>query len=174
MQKAGSVPQLRPVQENIQTIVELEEKARNKRSSADRLSDAISGFAGSTAFVIFNAVFFAGWMLINFDLLPIKAFDPYPFTFLTLVVSLEAIFLSTFVLISQNRMSRQADQRAHLNLQVDMLAEQEMTKVLEMLQQICRQLGLEDYMHDPRVHQMMQETRVETLASDLEEQLPNG
>jgi uncharacterized membrane protein len=83
---------------------------------------------------------FTGWLVINTGhLFRFKPFDPYPFSFLTLVVSLEAIFLTVFVLMSQNRMARQADKRAHLDLQVDLLAEQELTVILYLLRAICQQ-----------------------------------
>jgi uncharacterized membrane protein len=70
-------------------------------------------------------------------------FDPFPFSFLTLVVSLEAIFLSVFVLMSQNRMTRQADKRAHLDLQIYLLAEQELTTILHMLRGLCKKHNVE-------------------------------
>ena len=72
----------------------------------------------------------------------VRPFDPFPFSFLTLIVSLEAIFLSIFVLLSQNRLTREADKRAHLNLQVDLLTEQESTIALRLLQRICHHLGI--------------------------------
>ena len=96
---------------------------------------------------------------------------PYPFSFLTLIVSLEAIILSLFVLISQNRMSREADRRAHRDLQVNLLAEQENTKALEMLHRIAQQLGLEIPRED-EVHGLIEKTDIDRLASELDERLP--
>ena len=102
------------------------------------MSDAIAKVAGSAAFVAFHAVLFTVWITLNVGLVPsVPIFDPYPFSFLTLVVSLEAIFLSIFVLMSQNRAARLGDRRAHLDLQVDLLAERELTAMLHMLRALC-------------------------------------
>jgi uncharacterized membrane protein len=97
-----------------------------------------------------------------------RSFDPFPYVFLNLVVAIEAVFLSTFVLISQNREARHADQWAHLDLQISMLAEQENTKVLKMLQAICDRLGLGDAARDKELKDLLEKTRVEELAEHLE------
>jgi len=97
-------------------------------------------------------------------------FDPYPFVLLSMVVSVEAIFLATFVLIKQNRMSQRADHRAHLDLQVNLLAEREMTVVLQILQDISTRLGVA--VPDREIRDLVEETSVETLASELRERLP--
>jgi uncharacterized membrane protein len=103
----------------------------------------------------------------------IEPFDPFPFNFLTLVVSLEAIFLSVFVLMSQNRMTRQAEKRAHLHLQVNMLAEQELTAILRMLQGLCTKHGVEVLMHEERLEELVKETDVQSVAAALEDRLPD-
>src|SRR5262245_8314446 len=90
---------------NVHSIVQLERAARASRSNADRIADSIAQFCGSMTFVWVHVIGFAGWVLAN-SLPGLRPFDPYPFTFLTLVVSLEAIFLSTFILISQNHETR--------------------------------------------------------------------
>ena len=102
----------------------------------------------------------------------VPPFDPFPFNFLTLLVSLEAIFLSLFVLMSQNRMVRQADKRAHLDLQIDLLAEQELTATLHMLKALCAKLEVDVSIPDERVRAMLNETDVHKLASDLDDRLP--
>jgi len=91
---------------------------------------------------------------------------------LSMVVSLEAIFLSTFVLMKQNRMSKRADSRAHLDLQINMLAEKEMTMVLQMLRLIGARVGVRDTLLDRELSQLARETPVETLADEIEEKLP--
>ena len=96
----------------------------------------------------------------------------YRFNFLTLVVSLEVFFVSVFVLISQNRMTRQAERRAHLNLQVDMLAEQELTAILQMVQGLCKKHGVEVLMRDVRLEELAKETDVQSVAAALEDRLP--
>jgi uncharacterized membrane protein len=138
----------------------------------NRVSDAITHFSGTIAFVILHGLWFAIWIAVNLGWTPhVAVFDPYPFNFLTLIVSLEAIFLSTFVLMSQNRMSYQAERRAHLDLQINLLAEQETTAILQLLQRICRHLGLEADTSG-KVNQLTQETDVHTLVNELDKKLP--
>ena len=113
------------------------------------------------------------WITLNVGLVAsVPIFDPYPFSFLTLVVSLEAIFLSIFVLMSQNRAARLADRRAHLDLQVDLLAERELTVMLHMLRALCakEKVVLDDVGTD--VNDLLEETDVTELASNLDEKLP--
>ncbi len=136
--QARSVDEL--TRRNIETVLKLEEAAREERTSTDRVADAIAGFCGSMTFVWVHVAWFGGWIIFN--LLPgINHIDPFPFTFLTLVVSLEAIFLSTFILISQNHDSKLSEKRNHLDLQINLLAEQENTKMLGLLQQIAAKVG---------------------------------
>jgi uncharacterized membrane protein len=97
----------------------------------------------------------------------VKPFDPYPFNFLTLVVSLEAIFLSTFILISGNRQARLDERRSHLDLQINLLSEQENTKMLKLLQQIADKVGIECD-GDPDISVLEQATRPEELAAQIE------
>ena len=122
------------VQKNIDTILELEKQAIQSRSTAEHIADKVTTFAGSTPFIIFHLVWFGLWILVNVRIIPGITFDPYPFSFLTLVVSLEAIFLTLLVLMSQNRMTKEADKRAHLDLQINLLSEQETTLTLRMVQ----------------------------------------
>ena len=90
------------------------------------------------------------------------------------MVSLEAIFLALFVLSSQNRLATQADKRAHLDLQIDLLAEREMTAVLQIVQDIATQLGVKYAAGSPRIEELSQETDVHELASKLDDELPAG
>src|SRR5581483_10428029 len=131
----------RTIRRNIQAIAQLEEDFVRNRSPAVRLADSIAEFSGTLTFVTVHAVVFIVWILINVGVFPfVRKFDPFPFMLLSVSVSLEAIFLATFVLIKQNRMSQRADQRAHLDLQINLLTEQEMTHVLQILQKISRRL----------------------------------
>jgi uncharacterized membrane protein len=126
------------------------------------------------AFVWAHVAWFGGWVLLN-SLPPVPRhlrFDPYPFELLTLVVSLEAIFLSTFILISQNRQSRIADRRNHLDLQINLLSEQENTKMLAMLEAIQKRLGIDD--HDPEVRILEESTRPDELVRQIEEAIEHG
>jgi uncharacterized membrane protein len=152
--------------ENVRAMHKLEQLANTKRSLADRMAEFVARFCGSITFVWMHAVLFAVWVAWN--VLPgLEHFDPYPFTFLTLCVSLEAIFLSSFILISQNYEMRISDRRNQLDLQINLLAEQENTKILQMLDRIERKLGVtqED---DPEVQVLEQATRPETLARQIE------
>jgi uncharacterized membrane protein len=151
----------------------MEEKYLNGRKLNERLADGIGSFSGSMSFVIFHVVFYALWILINLGVLTVApVFDPYPFLLLSMIVSLEAIFLSTFVLMKQNRMSKRADSRAHLDLQINLLSEKEMTMVLQMLRLIGDRVGVRDSSLDRELTQLSAETPVEMLASEIEESLP--
>src|SRR5262245_27427445 len=96
--RSAQSPTPSQVLENVQTIADLEAKSSAQRSALDRFSDRVSGFASSTSFLIIHVLWFAGW--VGWNTVARKAIDPYPFTFLTLLTSLEAIFLTSFVLIS--------------------------------------------------------------------------
>jgi uncharacterized membrane protein len=157
---------------NIRTIADLEERALHQRGTADRLSDAISRAMGSGPFALAHIIGFGAWFLLNAKLVPgIQPFDPYPFYLLTLVVALEAFFLTVFVLMSQNRMTRQAQKRAHLDLQVNMLAEQELTAILRMVHSLCEKHGVD--VRDDRLDELIAETDVHKVAAALEDRLPD-
>ena len=153
--------------ENVRAMRELEQAAMARRTGADRVAAAIARFCGSITFVWIHVALFAAW--IGYNVLPwFKPFDPYPFTFLTLIVSLEAIFLSTFILISQNYDMRVSERRNQLDLQINLLAEQENTKALLMLERIAKKVGahLGD---DPQARALEEATRTDTLVEQIEE-----
>ncbi|MBZ5584275.1 MAG: DUF1003 domain-containing protein [Acidobacteriia bacterium] len=155
---------------NIEAVAKLEESYIQNRSFADRVADAIGSFSGSLRFVFLHILVYGLWIVLNLRLVPfIPAFDPHPFLLLGLVVSIEAIFLSTFVLMKQNRMARRADQRAQLDLQINLLAEREMTLALTMLQRISTRLGVR--VAGEEVQELTEETSLETLASEIKEKL---
>jgi uncharacterized membrane protein len=163
-----------PAADNIRAIVDLERRARAEARWSDRISDAISAFAGSLWFVICHVALFAGWAAWNALASPSLRFDPYPYGLLTFIVSLEGVLVATFVLIKQNRMAAQSDQRDHLNLQVDLLAEQEMTVVLRMLRRISERLGVDSDEANARTEKLTEETNVYELVQTLENELPNA
>ena len=154
-------------QRNVETISQLEKAVEENRTTADRLADAISGFCGSMIFVYAHLFWFGGWIVSNLLLPKNLRFDPFPFNFLTLAVSLEAIFLSTFILISQNHESRTADRRNHLDLQVNLLAEQENTKMLQMLDSIARKVGA-DVTGDPNLKVLKEAKKPEKLIEQID------
>src|SRR4051812_50070578 len=162
-------------QANIKTVVTIEEEALQKRTTADRIFDLIANFVGTILFVGRHLAWFGLWVAINTGWLGAKLkFDPYPFALLCMLVSLEGVMLSTFVLIKQNRMSQRADQRAHLDLQVNLLAEKEITKVLQMQRLICRRLGIEQGDLDPEAIELSEVTAIDNLAHELDQRLPSG
>jgi uncharacterized membrane protein len=163
-----------PVQaQNVEAIMRLEQEAIHSRSPAEHVADKVTSAAGSTPFVIFHIFWFGGWVTANTGLIPgVSPFDPFPFSFLTLVVSLEAIFLTLLVLMSQNRMTKETDKRAHLDLQLNMLAEQEATMTLRMVRRIGKHLGLEEEI-DQGTQQLEEKTDVHQLSKTLDEKSPD-
>lgn len=152
--------------QNVKAIAELERAAHAKQTFADVVADRITRFCGSMPFVWVHVIWFAVWIVGN-TALPIKPIDPYPFSFLTLVVSLEAIFLSTFIMISENRQGRIDERRSHLDLQINLLAEQENTKMLTLLEAIAKKMGV-DPTEDPDVEVLEQATRPERLVEQID------
>jgi uncharacterized membrane protein len=132
------------IRQNIHTIVNNRRIASGLRTTEERLADAITNFSGRMYFVYFHLAWFGIWIAVNLGAFGIQPFDPYPFGLLTMIVSLEAIFLATFVLISQNRLSAEADRRADLDLQIGLLTEYELTRVLKMLDAIQDKMGIEN------------------------------
>ena len=131
------------IERNIQTMLDVRRAEERARSRQDRLADLLTRFSGNMWFVYMHAVWFAWWIADNNAWIPGRVFDPFPFGLLTLIVSLEAIFLATFVLISQNRAAALADMRADLDLQIDLLAEHEITEVLRFVTAMGRKLDVE-------------------------------
>lgn len=152
--------------QNVKTVSRLEDAAKEQRTSTDRIAEAIANFCGSMTFVWVNVAWFGGWILLN-SMPGITHIDPFPFTFLTLAVSLEAIFLSTFILISQNQETRISERRSHLDLQLNMLSEQENTKMIAMLQAIADKVGA-DLSQDPHLQALSEETLPERLVEQIE------
>jgi uncharacterized membrane protein len=163
----------RTLEENVRIIKTWEQSALHARSRSERVSEWITSTAGRGHVLLAHLVWFVGWAAINLDLVPgVPPFDVFPFPLLTTMVSLEAIFLALFVLSSQNRLATQADKRAHLDLQIDLLAEREMTAVLQLLQGIATRLGVEHTVDTPRIEELAKETDVHELTSKLDDELP--
>ena len=155
------------IERNIQNQVRLRIEAVSRRTFQERVSDAITAFSGSLSFVYLHALWFGLWVLLNTGWFGIPAFDPFPYSLLTMIVSLEAIFLSTFVLISQNRSSAEADRRADVALHVGLLTEHEVTRALQMLDAIQERLGVAN---DPEsdLAQLEMETRPEDVLAEIQ------
>ena len=159
--------------ENVRAIVELERKTFEEECWPDRLSSHIGRFIGSLRFVAFHVVAWSAWAGWN-SLAPTRwHFDPYPWGLLTFIVAIEGVLIATFVLIAQNRMSLQSDHRDHLDLQVDLLAEQEMTVVLKMLRRISDHLGIpHDSAEIERANQLTRNTNIKDLMETIKRELP--
>jgi uncharacterized membrane protein len=162
-----------PTQHNIDAIAKLEHDALDRRTLTERVSDVITKLVGNVRFLVAQLLLVSGWCLVNVHVIPgLKAFDPFPFGVLALVVSSESVFLTIFVLISQSRMARQSERRSHLDLQVGMLSEQELTTILQMLQKLCQHLGVNVDSSKQEVQSFSKTTDVHKLASELEDKLP--
>lgn len=131
------------IRKNIAAITGMQRREDATLPAQEKVAGWITAFSGSMVFVYIHTVWFGLWILLNVGFIQIpylSQFDPYPFGLLTLVVSLEAIFLSTFVLIAQNRLARLSERRSELDLHINLLAEQKAAKVLELLDQVVCQL----------------------------------
>ena len=168
--KAHSGPD--PVaQKNIEAIARLEKKSAQRHTLGERIAEMVTRVAGGVVFIVIHVVWFIVWISANMGIVPgVTPWDPFPFSFLTLVVSLEAIFLSLLVLMTQNRLTRDADKRAQLDLQINMLAEQESTATLRMLEKICEHLGIDFEVEEEQY--LSNKTDISVLAKTLEEKLP--
>ena len=160
---AGIAPH---VAKNIEELVRLEGRDRETMGPSDHFADFMTKFGGSMAFVWLHVAWFGVWIVLN--VVGVLTFDEFPFGFLTVIVSLEAIFLSAFVLISENRQAQQSDRRAKVDLQVNMISEQEITKIIALVADIHRHLGLAQT-EDPELEHMRQDTRVEHLADAVDQ-----
>ena len=155
------------IERNIRTIIQLRLKAARERGLQDRIADAITSFSGRLIFLYFHIVWFSVWILLNTGRVGVRPFDPFPYGLLTMVVSLEAIFLSTFVLISQNRLAEEIEHRADLDLHIGLLTEHELTRVLQMLDAIQRKLGIEDD-EASELADLEMETKPEDVLAEIE------
>lgn len=152
---------------NIRTIMDIRQNAANKRGLQERIADLITDFSGRMVFVYIHVAWFSAWILLNTGFFGLPTFDPFPYGLLTMIVSLEAIFLSTFVLISQNRQSREAEQRSDLDLQMDLLTEHELTRVILMLDRIEEKLGIESEA-DPELADLEKDIKPEDVLAEIE------
>ena len=158
------------LEENVQAIKRWERAILRTRSRADIISDWIVATAGGSPVLVLHIVWFACWVTVNLGGIPgLHPFDPFPFPLLTMTVSLEAIFLSLIVLASQNRLTRESDKRSHLDLQINLLAEREMTAVLQLLQDIAGHLNVRTSVTAAQLHDLTTKTDVGSLTNRMDE-----
>lgn len=154
------------VNRNVEALRREAKQREAARSWSERLADTITSFAGSMPFVFIHLTLFGVWILANLGLLPLPQWDP-TFVMLGMIASVEAIFLSTFILISQNAMARAAERRAELDLQINLLAEHEITKLVEMVAAIAGRLDA-PAADDPEVREAAQDIRPEEVMQQID------
>jgi uncharacterized membrane protein len=164
----GDEPPHEVVDRNVTALAEIRSRMLANRTIEGRIADAITRFAGSMRCIYLHLLLVAAWILINTGVLPLGApFDPYPFVMLAMFASVEAIFLSTFVLISQNRQALLAERRNELDLHINLLAEHETTRILQLVDAIAKRL---DVAHDDSDTEVLkQDVRPEVLMRRMEE-----
>ena len=160
------------VQEHIGTIAKHEQEFLARRSPAERLGDITAAVVGNLAFVAAHLILFLLWIMVNTLHVPqIPHFDPMPFSLLGTAVAMEAIVLSSLILMRQARLGRRSDEREHLMLQILLLAEKEVTALVSMNQQIASKLGLTDIRNSEEIEELGQETSIDALAKDIQQRL---
>ena len=173
-QDSPSTPPAQPpgftsvLERNIDALRRKRQQEEEKASLQDRIAEVITRFSGSMAFVYVHLVLVAGWVAANLGLVPgVPAFDP-TFVILATFASVEAIFLSTFVLISQNRAAAEADRRSELDLQTNLLSEHEITRLLTLTRAIAGHLGIREA-SDPALEELERHVAPEKVLDRLTE-----
>lgn len=155
------------VERNIASLLEQRKQEEQDKSVQDKIADMITSFAGSMAFVYIHLCIFGLWIIWNLGWIGLPPFDE-SFVVLAMFASVEAIFLSTFVLISQNRANLQADKRADLHLQVGLLSEHEVTHLITLVRAIARKMDIEDADH-PELEELTQDIRPENVMATMDQ-----
>ena len=161
-------PMSRVVERNIRALLARQQAEERHKTWQDRVADAVTGFTGSMTFVFIHLALFGIWIVWNLGWLGLPPFDK-SFVVLAMFASVEAIFLSTFVLISQNRTAAQADKRATLDLQVNLLAEHEITRLVVLVTEIAKQLNI-DAAQNPELQELAKDVHPEQVLATIEQQ----
>ena len=156
------------LERNIAALLARRRSEEKQKTTQDRIADTITQFTGSMKFVYLHVLIFGAWIVINLGITPLPRFDP-SFVILAMFASVEAIFLSTFVLISQNRMAILNDKRADLDLQISLLAEYEVTEILNLVVQMAEKMDIERA-HEPELQQLGQKVDPEVVLDRIDEQ----
>jgi uncharacterized membrane protein len=161
------------LERNIQALQRRREREAMEATAEERVAEAITRFTGSMLFVYLHLAFFGFWIVANLGWIPgVPSWDP-SFVILAMMASVEAIFLSTFVLISQNRMSAAADKRADLDLQISLLAEHEITKLVALVSGIADRLGVRTEA-DAELDEIKQDVAPDTVLDEIEAAEPRA
>lgn len=154
------------VERNIKALLDRAKQEEANKTTEEKIADHITRFTGSMAFVYIHLFIFGSWIIWNLGWLGLPPFDE-SFVVLAMIASVEAIFLSTFVLISQNRMMKQADKRSDLNLQVSLLAEHEITRLITLVTAMARQMQIQEA-HDPEIEELSQDVHPEKVLDTMD------
>ena len=154
------------VERNIDALLKRSTEEEQQKTREEKISDVVTRFTGSMLFVYIHLALFSTWIIWNLGWIGIKPFDP-SFVVLAMFASVEAIFLSTFVLISQNRMNAQADKRADLNLQVSLLAEHEITRLITLVTAMAKKMNIEEAYH-PEIDELEKDVHPEKVLDTME------
>lgn len=155
------------VHRNIRALLEVRQQYERSMTPQDHLADRITRFTGSMLSILLHALLFSGWIVINLGWLPgIRPWDPFPFVMLAMIASVEAIFLSSFVLVSQNRMAALDAKRADLDLQINLLAEHEVTRLIALTDAIARRLGVNTG-EDSEIDELKRDVEPEALLAEI-------
>lgn len=153
-----------------QLFKSFEAKSLRSRSFLTQIADDLTNIFGSTSFLFLNAIVFFFWIILNLGWVEtIEPWDPFPFGLLTMFVSLEAIFLAIFVLVAQNRSAAVSAIREEVHLRVNLIAEEEITKVLEVLAEIRKEVGIKK--DDPELEMMLQRIDTNYIERSIVEQV---
>jgi uncharacterized membrane protein len=160
---------------NIETIAQVEQALLRKRTFIERIGERVAHFFGSLLFIAAHVFLISFWIMINTGtFVRIAPFDPFPFSFLSLIVGIEFIFLTTCVLLNQKYQIRREEQWAHLHLQLSILTEQEATKIMQMLSTISRKLGIHDALTDAELSELAKPTSVKAFVGEIEKSRDSG
>jgi len=158
------------LKDHIEIIAKHEEEFLARRTTSERVGDVLGALVGSLRFITIHLTWFAAWILINtLHLGNLPHFDPPPFPLLDTLVALEAIFLASFIVMRQGRLSRRTDERDHLILQVLILAEKEITAVLNVQRQMALKMGVTEF--NPEITQLSQQTSIDEVAQTIQESI---
>lgn len=144
----------------------------SRRTWDERVGDSVSSLVGSLTFVAMHVVLLVVWLAINTGGFPtIKPFDPWPFPILDVVLAFESILLASFILMRQSRIARRTEERSHLELQLMLLTEKELTATLSVCREIAKRLGLSGVIDDHEINQLSEEISVDQMAESIREKL---
>ena len=161
-----------PVQEHIELIAKHERDFMSRRTWDEKVGDSVSSLVGSLTFVALHVLALVAWLAINLGGFPtIKPFDPAPFPILDLLLAFESILLASFILMRQSRIARRTEERNHLELQLMLLTEKELTATLGVCREIAKRLGLSGVIDDREINQLSEEISVDQMAESIREKL---